>query len=266
MKRLLLALLLVLPCTVAIEATYLGNEGLLLEDGESSILIDALQGPGLSGYVAANEGLREKMETARPPFDAVDWVLFTHHHPDHFNVEAVARFIGANPTAKVISTKPVAERLSHLSALKDRLIVADAEIGKPFELKQGGVTIRAFAMHHGKRMANVPNLGFVVTQGETTWLHAGDTAMSAEEFERAGLPDGIDIFFAPYWHLLDEETPRKLAAVGAERVVPIHIPAADAGPRYFQPLTGLDALREQLEQAAPGVELFGEPGSRLSPR
>jgi len=83
--------------------TALGNEGFLIETGRSTIVVDGLY-RGLEGYIAPTGEQRGRRERAEPPFDDVDLVLATHHHPDHFDAEIVARHLTANPRGVLITT------------------------------------------------------------------------------------------------------------------------------------------------------------------
>ena len=52
----------------ALELTFLGNEGFLLRAGGKSVLIDAITGDSLTGYVPLPAEPRAKLEAAQPPF------------------------------------------------------------------------------------------------------------------------------------------------------------------------------------------------------
>lgn len=239
-----------------IEVVYLGNEGFLVQAGETKVLVDALQGPGLEGYVTLPNPTRASLEAAEPPFDGIDLVLITHHHPDHFDIESVSRFLRANPDAELVSTGQTARRLSHEPAFGNRVKALEPRPGEPVAVRAGGVDVQVFALHHGTS-SDVANLGFLVEQGGVRWLHVGDTAVSAEELTVESFPRReVDVWFVPYWHLLDDELAAKRDAVGAKRIVAMHVPSADAPQRWFGDGGSLESLIDALEARGDDVVVF----------
>ena len=90
-----------------IQVTLAANAGVLLRVRNTSILIDALfadtSGCGLSPET------RERLMSDLPPFDEVDYVLFTHLHEDHFSEDMTRTFLRRH-TVKGLML-PVSERL-----------------------------------------------------------------------------------------------------------------------------------------------------------
>ena len=63
-----------------VEITYIANEGVLISADGKQVLIDGLHreyGPEYAFLPAAE---REKIETAKAPFDQIDLVLVSHRH------------------------------------------------------------------------------------------------------------------------------------------------------------------------------------------
>ena len=57
-----IALLLPVNVLAQLELTYIGNEGFMISDGQHKILIDALYGNGLKGYVVVPKATRDSLE------------------------------------------------------------------------------------------------------------------------------------------------------------------------------------------------------------
>ena len=90
-----------------IQVTLAANAGVLLRVRNTSILIDALFAD-TSGYGLSPE-TRERLMSDLPPFDEVDYVLFTHLHEDHFSEDMTRTFLRRH-TVKGLML-PVSERL-----------------------------------------------------------------------------------------------------------------------------------------------------------
>lgn len=234
------------PQAGGLAVTYLGNEGFLISAGGRTVLVDALQGEGLNGYLTMPAKQRKAMERAEAPFDAVDLVLATHHHPDHFNVSAVTRFLNANPKATLVSTPEAVRRLSQGTPFGDRLIALEPQVGQPVKRRIGSIEVEAFRLHHG-RGREIDNFGYLVTMAGKSWFHVGDAMVTAEEMGVEKLHErDVDLYFVPYWQLLNEDRDARLAAVGAERVVPMHVPAVNAPRSWFDPESDLTGLLQSI--------------------
>ena len=244
-----------------LQITALGNEGFLIERGNATVIIDGLY-HGLHGYVVPGDEQRRARELAEPPFDSVDLVLATHHHPDHFDAGVMASHLVANPGATLITTPMAADQLrddERYPTISDRVRASLPEEGESERIEIGDIPVEVLNLHHGRgRSIPADNLGFVVDLSGVKVLHVGDTLATADELGALGLREkSIGIAFVPYWHLLDAaDAHQYLEAIGATAVVAMHLPAADAPPSYLDPADDLDELIRMVERAAPGVIVF----------
>jgi L-ascorbate metabolism protein UlaG (beta-lactamase superfamily) len=247
-----------------LHVTSLGNEGFLIEVGDSVVIVDGLY-HGLAGYVAPTDEQRRERERAEPPFDEVDLVLATHHHPDHFDAGVVGEFLTANRHAVFVSTPMAVDLLrdegdSFLS-ISERVREVYPAQGDSVHLEVGDIEIEVLNLHHGRdRSLPVENLGFVVEMNGASFLHVGDTLATAEELAGLELAQkGIDLAFVPYWLLLDAKTASDyVEVIGATTIVAMHLPAADAPPSYLDPASTLEGLIQMVEKAAPGVVVLAD--------
>jgi len=247
-----------------VNVVHVGNEGFLVNDGQSKVLIDALQGPGLRGYVTLPQEDRERLETAQPPFDGVSLILATHRHDDHFNPVSVGRYMQREREALFVSTTQAVERLRRefagFAEIENRVRGLDPAEGQPVELEHAGIRVRVLDLHHG-RGRDVDNLGFIFEIGGVRFLHVGDTMATPEEFARYGLSDlAIDVAMLPSWFVSDADWTDYEKTIGAGRVIAMHIPAEDAPPDYFAPRArSRGQLLEWLVRERRGVTLLWEP-------
>ena len=58
-----------------LEITYIANEGVLISSGESHVLIDGLHREYKRSYAFLPAAQREKIETAKTPFEEIDLIL-----------------------------------------------------------------------------------------------------------------------------------------------------------------------------------------------
>ena len=84
MKRFLLLALLVSPCALAqTTLRYLGNEGVMVSQGDTRVLFDPLFNNSFGQYQLVPDNVRESIFAGAPPFDGVDAGFISHHHDDH---------------------------------------------------------------------------------------------------------------------------------------------------------------------------------------
>ena len=92
--------------------TFIGNEGVVVDSGQSAIAIDAMFGDGAGPYADTPPALRDALEAARGAWRNIDLILATHGHPDHFEARAVVRHMRSNPDAHLVTTPQAVAMLS----------------------------------------------------------------------------------------------------------------------------------------------------------
>lgn len=248
--------------------TYLANEGFLIEGGGKKVLVDALHHGGVEGYPALEPETQRRLEAAEAPFADVDLVLASHHHADHFEPVAVGRHLLANPKAHFVSTEQAVEQLrtgfDDFSKIENRVHGAWPGEGETVEISVGGLDLTVLNLHHGRdRKPPVQNLGLLFSVGGTTFLHVGDTQVTARDVAAYELSrKDVDVLLLPYWHLLGPEGRKLRDAIDPGRVVAMHLPSEDAPAGWFGRAGTLEGLREQL-RALPGVDVPVEPGKKI---
>ena len=201
-----------------LRVTFVGNEGVLISTGDKKILIDAIFQVGLP------KEIQNLLVNADPPFDAVDLILVTHEHADHFDAAMLQQHLKNNPYATVISTSQVAGRLLDY---KDRVITLEATEGVPDQVEVTGIQVKALYLTHGRYSGGAINLGYLITVGELKLFHAGDFDSTEinlsylEGYKLAG--EKIDVAFIPNWMLTNLlDVPLVTQGITDRTIIPIH--------------------------------------------
>ena len=188
-----------------LELTYLGCEGVLVRGRTGSVLIDGLFSDEAAPFGMPDADALDTMRRARPPFDAVDAILATHHHADHFDAGAVATYLDANPRAVFVSTSQAAAELRAATgdAFAGRIHELAATEGVVGGVNVGGIRVDGFGLSHGKvHYGDVEHLGLLVTIDGRRVLHLGDGIIDEKSLRSAGVVDGaIDVAVVPFWFL-----------------------------------------------------------------
>lgn len=187
--------------------TFIGNEGVVVTTSGGTFAIDALFGDGAAAYTSTPPAVIDAVEAARPPFEGIEVLLATHHHPDHFDPRAVARHLTANPRTRLVTTNQaialLEERSEAFVSLADRIYAMPAADGVRESISLGGIRIDGFGLSHGRvNFGGVQHLGFVVYAGGLSFVHLGDGIIDRRALTAAGvLDEEVDAAILPFWFL-----------------------------------------------------------------
>jgi len=235
-----------------VEITYIANEGVLISAGGKQVLIDGLHreyGPEYAFLPAAE---REKIETAKAPFDQIDLILVSHRHLDHFHAESVGRHLQHNPKTVLVSSQQVVDEVEKnfkdFQAIKSRVTAATPPWKERVAMKVAGVDFEILRLSHGTgRHAEIQNLGHIIKLGGKKLLHIGDADTAVENFEKFNLDqEGIDIAFLPDWFMLGSEGQRLIREhIKPKQIVAVHVSPSESS-----------SVSERVRQAFPGAIAF----------
>ncbi|MEM9669463.1 MAG: MBL fold metallo-hydrolase [Pseudomonadota bacterium] len=231
--------------------TYLGNVGVMVEQGETKILFDPLFRDDYGQYQLVPEAMRDQLLNGSAPFDAIDAIFISHAHGDHFNAVDVIQFHTAHPEALIVAPQQAIDTMLATGAVTDtlaaRFISMDMDYGaEPVSLPFADLIVEAVRIPHagGERRRPIQNFAYRVTLENTaTVMHLGDADPEAEDFGAYGDHwDGreTDMAFPPYWFFLSESGQAAVSSTlnAAEHIgvhVPIFVPKVlrDTGATYF---------------------------------
>ena len=240
------------PAGTTLEVTYLAHEGVLLAAGGTQVLIDGLHREYRSSYPFLPEPYRERIETAQPPFDAIDVILVSHVHLDHFHAESVVRHLRHNAGATLVSSEQVVgeiQKLAGYATIRSRVTTMTPPLKGRMTTVAGGVGVEVLGVGHGTgRHATIQNLGHIVTLGGRKVLHIGDASTEdASIFDALDLDEAaIDVAFLPVWFLTSDEG----AAIVRQHIKPKHIVAV------HMPAAAPERAAAQMRQRFPDAAAF----------
>ncbi|MGH7461441.1 MAG: MBL fold metallo-hydrolase, partial [Longimicrobiales bacterium] len=182
--------------------TFLANEGVLLTSGNRKVLIDALFQEYGREYALPADSTRRALDAASAPFDAVDLVLATHRHGDHFHPAQVAAHMRANPRATLLTSQQVIDSLSGRVPANDqvraRFLSRTTAAGARRIEVVNGIKVELLGLPHGGH-PGVEHLGYIVELGGRRVLHVGDTDFAEDTFAPLRLDTArIDVALLPY--------------------------------------------------------------------
>jgi len=240
------------------QARYLGNEGVLVTQGETKILFDAFYAESFGGqYTLVPSAMEQAMLAGAAPFDGVDAIFVTHIHPDHFNSRKIIAFLRAHPNVRLYAGLDVigaiyAADVSVNDPLAKRLVAINVARGQPArQFTVQGLEIEAFSIPHNGN-GPIPHYAFRVTLDKgATVMHLGDSDDDESHYvpyQSAFDSKTTDAAFVPTWLLTSDSGTRVLQQIiRPVQTIAIH---ADDKNRASAP-----AFRKEL-----GADAFLEPG------
>ena len=243
-----------------ITVTFLANEGVLLRGetatGSRAVLIDALMLP-YRGYAVPSDSTQARLSGARPPFDAVDVILATHRHGDHFHPVPVGQHLRANSRASFVASRQVIDSLRSgaFGVYRNQLLPRTIARGTVQRLEINGVPVTLLGLPHGgaDRHAGVEHLAFIVELGGRRVLHLGDGELSDAALAPLRLDTmRVDLALLPSWALASEE----MVALVQRRMAPAAVAAIHLGG-------GDGSTRRAIARFAPTATVFVREGATL---
>ncbi len=210
------------PELPTLRITYICNDGFVVSASGKRVLVDALF-DDVDGICPAN--MTVASPAAEEALDDAHLVLASHSHWDHFDPQVVGDYLLDNPEAVLIAERSAAEALAaefeDFPDIQDRVHGLELDKGQLTQMTFSGIEIEVFSAP-----ADVPNLGFIVRVGGSTFLHSGDSGFDstvAADFRALDLADmNIELAFLPYWYFIDPSGQPIVAEVPARHYVPMH--------------------------------------------
>lgn len=252
---------------VEARATYLGNEGVLIVQGDVKLLFDPLFDEAYGQYQLVPDDIRAAVMAGDPPYDGVRAVFVSHAHGDHFSAAPMLAYLRAHPSVRLFAPEQAREQLfeeaGETDAALDRVIAFDIAPGDaPVQMNVEGLAIDVIAVPHsgGERHAGVRNLIFRVTLDEAmTVVHMGDADPQDAHFaphQDHWDAKALDLALPPYWFFSSEEGRSVLEVrLRPRQSVGVHVPvSASIDPVGARAQMGADLF------IIPGEErLIGAP-------
>jgi len=237
-------------------AHYLGNEGVMIERGETKVLFDAFYSSGFGQYALVPDEINAAMLAGAPPFDGVDAIFISHVHGDHFSPGPAIKYLNAQNDVVLFAPEQVRDALVQAGADEALLQRVRSFLLEPDD---AGVTLSfsvldvdVVSVPHAGNRPHIQNYAWRVSlDDETTVIHLGDADPRVSNFSRHQShfdKKTTHTAFPPYWFVGDTNGELILSdIIKAKQIIGVHVPKRAAGNG--------DEWRTRL-----GGDLFTDPG------
>lgn len=235
--------------------TQLANEGAIISDGETRIMIDGMVVEPYSVYGGLPPDAAALFSQASGPFSGIDLALASHRHHDHNQPRFACKFMQQSSETLFVSSPQVMglvrEKCREMVTTDPRFRKIVPQYDKHEVIELEGAQITVFPLSHGTRKyAKIQNFGHLIRLSGMTVLHIGDAAMKAADFERAGLDRvKLDVVLIPFWYFQPGPGADLVAKyLNAPVKLAVHIPPSE-----------MDEVRTYLSEAYPRVTILEKP-------
>lgn len=241
-----------------IDIDLVANAGVLVRGGGLGLLVDGMHDQDGHPFDRVEAGDMARMGRAEGLFERLDYLLFTHEHPDHFTPDLVVEHLGRRPVKGVFLPAPATEpesRARLVRILEERGVphwTMGPEPGSTLSVSpEPGLTVTAIGTRHmGKQFQKVHNDCLLVTLAGMNLLFTGDADHVPEYYEKALQDVGLDAAFVNpiFYH-----NPSGQAIIDdifqPVEVVIYHMPSSDRDPFHL----AFTVKRALQRYARPGM-------------
>ena len=254
--------------TVTIE--YIANEGVLLNNRGKKILIDGVHTKHVPPYFRTSDKVLECLKNGIAPYDRIDLLVFTHHHSEHFDADAVCDILKNNRLTHLLCTMTIRQKLFE-SLSFDPIIVSQIH---SFDIPKYASLIASIKdvpfevislMHDGKNYTDVENYVYNFELGDKIFMHLGDSLPSVENFEKGKMFDkDVDVLFAPFPYLGLRAGREILKRMNPKRIVIVHLPDSEQDKAKW--IENTIRIYRNHKKELPPIDMFLNVGEEMTIR
>lgn len=226
--------------------TYIANAGVLIECNDKKIIIDGLCNSKLPQFKTTPDSIRTQIINNQEPFNAIDIMLFTHNHSDHFDKKSTLEYINSDGNRLVVSTQEIIAglRKNTDNINVSRLIEINPKLNCKESIKIKGINIQGIStLHEGEEYKSTQNITYLIEVNGKKILHVGDAKPIKENYINHDLvSENIDVLIAPFPYV-GVPSARQVVEkyIKPSKIVIIHFPY-----REFDNYGWIDATKRSL--------------------
>lgn len=224
--------------------TQVVNAGLLIEGNETKILIDGIHNVKTHEWSTVDNELMDYIIYGKGKFQDINYLLFTHQHNDHFNLEKTYEYIRNNKTEKLITTK-LNDRYFNNT---DLLIELDKDYYEIGNIDLDNMRIKYIKTKHlAHEKVGVDHYVYVLDIDNKKILYLGDADFCKTELIQIIKDIHIDILIAPFI-IVNSTMGRKFVRnVSPELLIINHLPNSEDDKNNYRNIIEMNVAKYEDE-------------------
>jgi len=191
-----------------IKIQYLANEGVLIKSKSTQILVDAVFKKEFNFLDVLPSTELDKIENAKAEYNAIDIILATHLHGDHFNPHLVGNHLLNNSEAIFLAPEETVnyfkDDFKDFKQIVSRVkyITPNLYESKSITIKNVEIKVLRFEHLGDSPWKEAENVGYLISIEGKKILHLGDSKIDIKNLKTFDLHnENIDVAILPYWQL-----------------------------------------------------------------
>jgi L-ascorbate metabolism protein UlaG (beta-lactamase superfamily) len=178
-----------------IKITQVVNAGLLIEGTHKKILIDGIHNIKTHEWSTVDDELMDYMLYGKGKFQDINYLLITHQHSDHFNLDKTSEYIRNNKTEHLITTRLNDTKLSST----DLLIELEKDYYEPGDIDFNNVKIKYIKTKHlAHEKVGIDHYVYIIEIDNKKILYLGDADFCKTELIQVLKDIQIHVLIAPF--------------------------------------------------------------------
>lgn len=206
-----------------IKLTHVVNAGLLIEGNDTKILIDGIHNEKMPEWSTVDKALMDYIIYGKDKFKDIDYLLFTHRHGDHFNLEKTLEYIKNNKVKKLVAAK-----INNTYINSDKLEELNTDYYEVYIINSSDIIIRCIKTKHlSHEKFGIEHYVFIININNKNILYLGDADYTKLELINVLKSFDIDVIVAPF--IITASTPGRnfVKKIAPELLILNHLPCKE---------------------------------------
>lgn len=188
-----------------IRVTLLANAGVLLQYRGIALLLDGIFGKRDNPFSELPEGCWQAMLREEPPLARLDYLLFSHYHPDHFAPEMVRELLEHRTVKGLFYPEDGAPQVRSLSDWLRQwgvpCVLLSPRTDRAVVQIEPDISVQAFIVPHlGEEYRAVPHVCYLLCFDGRRVLFTADSDYLHEDFSRLAATPLEAVFLNPLFY------------------------------------------------------------------
>ena len=172
-----------------VHVTLIANAGVLLEYRGTTLLLDGIYGAEGHPFSNLSADVWKQLLEGKPPFETIDYLLFSHAHPDHCSPRMTEEYLRHRKVKGVFLPNTRSVRESGLPALlkeeKIPSILLSEQTDRAVFRIEPHITVRAFTtLHLDEKFRHVHHFCYLISFDEKHMLFTADVDYIHEDLSQ----------------------------------------------------------------------------------
>lgn len=230
-----------------LRVTLIANAGLLLQYEGCTLLLDGIFGREGHPFSCLSSDTWQAMLQGNAPFESVDYLLFSHAHPDHFSPAMAREFLEHRHVKGVFMPEGrTVLQSGFLEFLRQREIpcaLMSPQTDRADYHIEPGITVRGLSTHHlDKQYQRVHHTCYLVTFGKKRVLFTSDVDYTQETFASIQELSLRAVFVNPLFFGVLRRGKFFRGELNTEQICVYHVPFSGDDKMQMRPVLARDLM------------------------